>query len=162
MKFILLVLASSLFSCGANYHLRKSSEHLRKAILKGAKVKSDTIRTVVPFKFPGVSYHVELKPLNGYVDVSKPIEIEENGVSTSVDIGLKEGCPEDCIETVVVKTDCPPYEGKVEVPTAINNTIVTPKGFWYYFQFYVLSFFLGFAACFFRGEIKTLFLKLKP
>lgn len=36
------------------------------------------------------------------------------------------------IDSVFVKTDCPPQTAEKEVATGISNTISAGKGFWYY------------------------------
>lgn len=162
MKFIILILAVLFFSCGPNYHLKMSNKHLNKAILKGAKVRSDTVYTVVPFKFPGATYMTTLSTIN----VKDTIIISGEGkksIKTKLKITLKKGCPDDCIEKVYIKTDCPDVEGEVTVPTSVSNTVVTPRGFWYYLRLIGLPLFLlGFAVRHFGKTIVNFLLRFKP
>lgn len=56
-KLIYISLVFLLSSCGANYHLKKSEQHRRKAIELGAKVSSDTVYVTrnIPVTIPGDS-----------------------------------------------------------------------------------------------------------
>jgi hypothetical protein len=64
MRYIVLILLLS--SCGANYHLRKASKHIDKAIALGANIKRDTILVHDTTYIPKVEYDTVYEHINLY------------------------------------------------------------------------------------------------
>jgi hypothetical protein len=69
MKFLSLsltiFLASAIWSCGPNYHLRRAEHHLKKAELKGAVIDSDTVWRSVDIYVPEVSTDTVFRSIHG-------------------------------------------------------------------------------------------------
>lgn len=136
MRFLLLALI--LCSCSANYHLRRSDRHLKKAIDLGAVVKSDTVYKFIEIPVPAVSYDTVFQ------------SEEKDTVYISKD-RLK-------IKYVNLPGDSVFIEGKCEadtiiqkVPITITKEIRPNKGFWYYFPWLLFVLALGAIAYFIRS-----------
>lgn len=110
--------------CGTNYHLRRAQYHLKKAEGNGAIWSRDTLFTKLKFTTPGISVNFKTQILSS----DKPMIFVKDSVRTEiVFIKGKDGK----IDSVAVKTDCPPQNVEAEVATAINNSIESGHGIWF-------------------------------
>jgi len=113
-----LILALIISSCrGPVKHLQLSDWHKQQAIKQGAKVKIDTV--TFHFKSPEIKFSTTIRPTWEKHSLSKDTlkyTDPKTGASVTTKIGLKEGCPEDCIQHIYHEVDCPPQEMTVDVP----------------------------------------------
>lgn len=120
---IILVFASG---CGAPYHLKRAKHHWNKAIEKGAKTTVDTTWQTVPVIVPEITFETILKPEwhYHYIPTTDTLKREDpaTGAKVSVKVDLNEGCPEDCIREIYVKTEVPPDTVYADCPTGVNMT----------------------------------------
>lgn len=130
---VLLIIMIGMQSCGVNYHLRKSDRHMKKAILKGAIVKADTVYKTITVYTPKIEFDTVLRQVN----FRDTITVEKDKVITRLKI-------DTITKEIYVSTECPPDTIRVEVPVSVENHIKTPRGFWYYFQFIAIALIVGF------------------
>lgn len=117
---IILVFASG---CGPSYHLKRAKHHWNKAIEKGAKTTVDTVWQTIPVISPAITFTTTIRPDWVNMEVKKTTftaEDEKTGAKTDVDVGLREGCPPDCIEYVEIHTHVPEQKKEEKVPASIH------------------------------------------
>lgn len=124
---VLLILAS----CGPSYHLRRAEHHLKKAELKGAIIKVDTVYIEKQVFVPEVKTDTIFKTKEGDTVYISKEKLKIKYVKLPGDSVYLEGkCEADTV--------------KINVPVTITKEISAPKGFWYYFPW--LLFVLALAA----------------
>ncbi len=107
---IYLLLLWLLCSCGANYHLKRSEHHLKKAIAKGAIISSDTIWKAVEIYVPEVTTDTLFRSVQG-----DTVRIEKDRLKIKY-VKL----PGD---SVYIEGKCETDTVKVEVPVTVTKTI---------------------------------------
>lgn len=122
-------------SCGANYHLRKAEQHIRKAEIKGAKVSADTVYKEIEVIRPEVRVDTLVKEVN----FSDTIYVEKDRVVTKVKVNTVE-------KKVFVETICPPDTVKIEVPVVVNRDIKSGIGTMQIILYIIVALAVGYVA----------------
>lgn len=126
---LLIIILIGMSGCSASWHLRRAEHHIDKAIERGAEIKKDTI--LFHFKSPEIKFSTTITP--AWLD-GAPVPLwrdtliakdKKTGTIVKAKIDLKEGCPEDCIDTVYLEANVPPQDHTAEVPCKT----ITNKGY---------------------------------
>lgn len=124
IAIIMLLIVTLMSSCGPAYHLRKAKHHWNKAIEKGATTTVDTTWQSIPVIVPEFTFETILKPdwHYHYIPTTDTLKREDpaTGAKVSVKVDLNEGCPEDCIRKIYVKTEVPKDTVYADCPTAVH------------------------------------------
>lgn len=133
MKYLPILLI--LCACSSNYHLRRAEHHLKKAGIKGAEWKSDTVfKDII---IPEVKFDTVVK-VESFADT---ITVVKDRIVTKVKVNT-------ITKEVFVATKCPPDTLRVE--TIITKEIKPEKGFWFYFPWILVVLAIGVVAYFLR------------
>jgi len=135
---LILILAWCLVSCGPAYHLRRAEHHLKKAELKGAVIKPDTVYKFIEIEVPAVSYDTVFQ------------SAEHDTVFISKDrLKIKYvNLPGD---SVYIEGKCEADTVKIKVPVTVTKNITAPKGFWYWFPWLLFVVAIGAVAYLIRS-----------
>lgn len=150
---IMLLIVILMSSCGPAWHLGRAKHHWNKAIEKGAETTVDTTWQTVPVIVPEFTFETVLKPDwdYHYIPTTDTLKREDpaTGAKVSVKVDLNEGCPEDCIEEIYVKTEVPPDTVYADCPTAVTMEAKAGHSNW---DMIVLCFAVG-AVSFLFGRV---------
>lgn len=137
MTKLIISIALTLCACGPAFHLKRAEYHLKKAEIKGAEIKLDTIYKFIKIEVPMVSHDTIFESAdNDTVYISKD-KLKIKYVNLPGDSVFIEGkCEAD---TVILK-----------VPVTVTKNITAPKGFWYWFPWLLLVVAVGAVAYLFR------------
>jgi hypothetical protein len=121
LVFVLIGLLMS--GCGVNYHLKRAKHHTEKAIAKGAIIDSDTILKPITFTAPAMEFKTKIGP----------VPIKEL-LRDTIYVPGKSGIAKVKIDTITkhIYVECPEQSVTKNTAVAVNNTVKTPHGFWYF------------------------------
>lgn len=127
---ILMIVLLSLGSCGPAYHLRMAKK-------KGAEIKFDTTWTTIPVITPEIKFAFDTKlypewQKHSFSRDTLRFKDKKTGVEVKAKLTLKIGCPEDCIDELILSGKCPKDTVYITVPVASNMEIKAGYGFWHY------------------------------
>jgi hypothetical protein len=142
MKFRIIALCLILAGCGPSFHLRRANYHLKKAELKGALIKPDTVFVEKKVFIPEVQTDTIFESKEGDTVFISKDRLKLKYVNLPGDSVFIEGkCESDTVT--------------VTVPITITKNITAPKGFWYYFPWLLFVLALAAVAYFIRSFKKT-------
>lgn len=141
-------------SCGVfidtgKWHLRRAESHIRKAELHGATWRRDTTWKMLQLKTPAIEFSTVLRPV--FTRGEAVVSAEKDGAKTDVTIKLAAGCPDSCIQEVIIKTKCPEQTATARVPVAINNKIQADNPFKTHWPWLLLFIVISMAVGFYLG-----------
>lgn len=134
-------------SCGVfidtgKWHLRRAEKHIRKAEMHGATWRRDTTWKMLKVKTPAIEFSTVLKPV--FTRGQAVVSAEKDGAKTDVSIKLAAGCPDSCIQEVIINTKCPEQTATAKVPIAINNEINPGKSAIRYWPWLLVALAIGY------------------
>ena len=116
------ILILIMFGCGPTYYLKRSETNLKKAIEKGATVKSDTTYAKRTFSFKGAETKLSLTPYILRKDGTKVVYKDTIIFKDKIKLQFKDN---------FIQVDCPPDTVTVEVPVSVDNQIKAGYTGWY-------------------------------
>ncbi len=118
MKYLILCIL--LTSCSTNWHLKQAERHLRKAEIKGANVRVDTVYKTISVIAPETHFDTVLTVQN----FRDTITLEKDRIVTRIKF-------DTLTRRVFVQTICPADTVRIEVPVVVSREIKSGWPWWY-------------------------------
>lgn len=118
MRYLAIILFIS--SCGPAYHLKQAERHLRKAEIKGAQVRVDTVYKTIEVIRPETHFDTVFTVLN----FRDTITLEKDRIITRIKF-------DTMTRQIYVNTICPPDTISIEVPVSVTKEIKTGWPWWW-------------------------------
>lgn len=118
MRF--LILAFLLCACGPTFHLKQAERHLRKAEIKGAQVRVDTVYKTISVIVPEVHVDTLIKEVN----FRDTIEFWQDRFHVRVKV-------DTITKSVYIEGKCESDTIRVDVPISVVKEIKTGISFWW-------------------------------
>ncbi len=115
-----LIIAVLICACSPSWHLKQAERHLRKAEIKGAQVRVDTVYKTVTVVVPEMHFDTVLTVQN----FRDTITLERDKILTKIKY-------DTITRRLYVQTICPPDTVKVTVPVSVTKEIKTGFKWWW-------------------------------
>ena len=138
LLILLLYILVLLSGCSAGYHLRRAEHHLKKAELKGATIKVDTV-------------YLEKKIVVQEVKTDTVFHTKEGDTIYVSRDRLKIKYVKLPGDSVFIEGKCEADTVEIKVPFTVTKEITAPKGLWYYFPWILFVLALATVAYFIRS-----------
>jgi len=109
-----------LAGCGPAFHLKQAERHLRKAEIKGAQVRVDTVYKTISVIVPETHFDTVLSVQN----FRDTITLEKDKIVTKIKY-------DTITRRLYIKTICPPDTARIEVPISVTKEIKTGWPWWW-------------------------------
>ena len=114
------LIIAALAGCSPAFHLKQAERHLRKAELKGAQVRVDTIYKTISVIVPETHFDTVLSVQN----FRDTITLEKDRIITRIKF-------DTLTRRLYVQTICPPDTVRIEVPISVTKEIKSGFPWWW-------------------------------